>query len=70
VGGTIGGEKPKVVKQQSSPVKTAPTTRRTQINRSEIDESLRGIDDESNQEKKSRRKNSGQHTGRRKWESE
>lgn len=67
VGGTIGGEKPKVVKQQSSPVKTAPTTRRTQITRSEIDESLRGIDDESNQEKKSRRKNSGQHTGRRKW---
>lgn len=67
VGGPIGGEKPKVALQQPSPVKTAPTTRRTQITRSEIDESLRGIDDESNQEKKSRRKNSVPHTGRRKW---
>lgn len=70
MGGSIGGEKPnsKVTKpKQSTLTKPTPTTQRAQITRSEIDESLKGIDDDIEQGKKSRRKSPGQPSDRRKW---
>ncbi|MFZ2544807.1 MAG: LCP family protein [Candidatus Saccharimonadales bacterium] len=70
VGGVIGGEKTVELK----PIKTQPapqenegfTSNRGQIRRSEIDESLRGIDDEEQQEPK-HRKDPKQKSNRRKW---
>lgn len=68
VGGAVGGEKqkPKSTKPIALTQQTVPA-QRTQITRSEIDESLRHIDDDAQQEKKTRRKNPATWANRRKW---
>jgi polyisoprenyl-teichoic acid--peptidoglycan teichoic acid transferase len=72
VGGVIGGETAKLApkpKPAASPKPTAQNTftpRRGQISRSEIDESLRGIDDEDQGVKK-KRKDPVQSSKRKKW---
>lgn len=68
VGGVIGGEavgKPQVSKPAPAKRPT-PVVRRSQISRSEIDESLRGIDNEE-QSPKAKRKDPNQASKRRKW---
>lgn len=74
VGGVIGGQAntsqtkalPKK-KQEQPQLSRQPASRRGQISRSEIDESLKGIDDEAQQAPKNRRKQSMPHPSRRKW---
>lgn len=69
VGGTIGGEQPKPAAKQKQPALSKPayTPKRMQISRNEIDESLKGIDDEDQQSKQHKRKKPGQASNRRKW---
>ncbi len=69
VGGVVGGEKPSgSLKPQSlgnKPVEVA--SKRGQITRSEIDESLRGIDDTEDKAPQKSRKSPEQKSRRRKW---
>ena len=73
VGGVIGGQtnnpQLKNVPKKKSDITqlSQPASRKGQISRTEIDESLRGIDDEAQQPPKNRRKAPSQHSSKRKW---
>ena len=70
VGGVIGGETTKPQPKEASKKRqdlAQQSSRRGQISRSEIDESLKGIDEEAQQSPKSRRKQPSDHSNRRKW---